>query len=59
MLENLKEIIEKLQTEKSYFKTQVEKLKIEKNQLAVSNKSLASKVDSLQKELQRKNLVLV
>ena len=59
MLENLKEIIEKLQTEKSYFKTQVEKLKIEKNQLAVSNKSLAIKVDSLQKELQRKNLVLV
>ena len=58
MLENLKEIIKKLQTEKSYFKTQVEKLKIEKNDFAVSNKSLAIKVDSLQKELQRKNLTL-
>ena len=55
----MKEIIEKLQTEKNYFKTQVEKLQIEKNQLAVLNKSLATKVDSLQKELQRKNLVLV
>ena len=52
-------MIEKLQTEKNYFKTQVEKLQIEKNQLAVSKKSLAIKVDSLQKELQRKTLVLV
>ena len=48
-----------MQTEKNYFKTQVEKLKIEKNQLAVLNKSLAIKVDSLQEELQRKTLVLV
>ena len=54
---NLKSIVDKLQSEKAYFKTQVEKLKIEKNDLAVSNKSLAIKVDSLQEELQKKNSV--
>ena len=55
----MKEIIQKLQNEKNYFKTQAEKLQIEKDQLAVSNKSLVIEVDSLQKELQRKILVLV
>ena len=54
---NLKSIVDKLQSEKAYFKTQVEKLKIEKNQLALLNKSLAIKVDSLQEELQKKNSV--
>ena len=48
-----------MQVEKKYFETQVEKLQVEKNQLAVSNKSLEIKVDSLQKELRRKNLLLV
>ena len=37
----------------------MEKLQVEKNQLAISNESLAVKVDSLQKQLQRKTLLLV
>ena len=37
----------------------MEKLQVEKNQLAITNESLAIKVDSLQKQLQRKNFLLV
>ena len=55
----MKDIIEKLQTEKNYYKTQVETLQIEKNQIAISNKYLMNKVDSLKKELQRKTFMLV
>ena len=52
---NLKSIVDKLQSEKAYFKTQVEKLKNEKKQLVILNKSLTNKVDILEKDLQRKN----
>ena len=53
LLMNLKSIINKLQSEKAYFKTQVEKLKIEKKQLLTSNKNLTNKVKMLEKDLQR------
>ena len=54
LLNNLKLIVDKLQSEKAHFKTQVEKLEIEKKQLIISNKSLTNKVDMLEKYLQRK-----
>ena len=54
LLINLKEIIDKLQSEKSYFKNQVVKLKNKNKQLVISNKNLTHKVDMLQKHLQRK-----
>ena len=57
LLNNLKIIVDKLQSEKATFKTQVEKLKIEKNQLVTSNKNLKNKVNMLEKELQRKTLL--
>ena len=55
ILMNLKQLIDKLQSEKAYFKTQVEKLKIEKKQLIVSNKNLTNKVNMLEKDLQSKS----
>ena len=54
IIKNLKQLIDKLQSEKSYFITQVEKLKMEKKQLTFSNKSLTIKINMLQKDLQRK-----
>ena len=54
LLNNLKLIVDKLQSEKAHFKIHVEKLKIEKKQLIISNKSPTSKVDMLEKHLQRK-----
>ena len=54
LLINLKEIINKLQSEKSYLKNQVVKLKVEKKQLVISNKNLTNKIDMLEKDLQRK-----
>ena len=54
LLFNLKEIIDKLQAESNYFKTQVEKLKFEKKQLIVSNKNLSNKVDCLEEKLKTK-----
>ena len=54
LLMNLKSIVDKLQSEKAYFKTQVEKLEIEKKQLLVSNENLTNKVNMLEKDLQRK-----
>ena len=54
LLMNLKAIADKLQSDKAHFKTQVEKLEIEKKQLIISNKSLTNKVDMLEKYLQRK-----
>ena len=53
LLNNLKLIVDKLQSEKAHFKTQVEKLEIEKKQLIISNKSQTNKVDMLKKCLQR------
>ena len=40
LLNNLKIIVDKLQSEKASFKTQVDKLIIEKNQLLTSNNNL-------------------
>ena len=56
LLNNLKLIVDKLQSEKAYFKTQVEKLKVEKKQLIILNKSLTNKAYmlELEKHLQRK-----
>ena len=54
LLINLKEIINKLQSEKNYFKTQVVKLQVEKKQLLISNKNLTNKVNMLEKGLQSK-----
>ena len=54
LLLNLKEIIDKLQLEKNYFKTQVVKLQVEKKQLVISNKNLTNKVNMLEKGLQSK-----
>ena len=57
LLINLKEIINKLQSEKNYFKTQVVKLQVEKKQLVISNKNLINKVNMLEKGLQSKVLM--
>ena len=48
LLTNLRSIIDKLQFEKDYFKTQVEKLKIEKNKLLILNKNLTNKMTILE-----------
>ena len=53
LLTSLRSIIDKLQFEKDYFKTQVEKLKIEKNKLVISNKNLTNKITILEKDLQK------
>ena len=52
---NLKEIIENLQSENIYFKTQVEILQGENQQLVISNKNLSSEVNSLKKILKTKD----
>ena len=53
LLTSLRSIIDKLQFEKDYFKTQVEELKIEKNKLVISNKNLTNKITILEKDLQK------
>ena len=50
LLVNLKEVIGKLQAERNYFKTQVEKLQIEKQQLTLSNQNMKKKLNSLEKK---------
>ena len=55
----MKEIIEKLQTERNCFKTEVEKLKTEKKQLISSNKNLLNKLCVLQKDLAKRDLMYV
>ena len=59
LLVNLKEVIGKLQAERNYFKTQVEKLLIEKKQLIVSKQNLSKKVKFLEKELKTTTTLLV
>ena len=54
LLINLKEVIDKLQSERNFFKTQTEKLQIEKQQLIILNKSLTNKVESLKGKLKTK-----
>ena len=51
LLNNLKEVIDNLQAERNYFKTQVEKLKKEKLQLTISNQNMSKKVKCLEEEL--------
>ena len=51
---NLKEIIEKLQVEKNYFKTKVEKLQIENKQLIISKENLSNEVNCLKEDFKRK-----
>ena len=50
----MKLIVDKIQSEKTHLKNQVEKLIIEKKQLISSNKKLTNKIDMLEKDLQRK-----
>ena len=54
LMGNLKEIIEKLQAEKNYFKNQVEKLQVEKKLLVVSNKNLLNEVNCFKEHFKRK-----
>ena len=54
LLINLKEIIDKLQSERNNFKTQVEKLQFEKQQLVILNKNLSNKVNCLEETLKTK-----
>ena len=44
-----------MQYEKTYYKTKVEKLQLEKEQLINSNKSLSNKVDCLKEKLKSKS----
>ena len=54
LLVNLKEIIEKIQAEKYYFKNQIEKLQIENEQLIISNKNLFNELNCSKEDLKRK-----
>ena len=51
-LENLKEIVEKLQNERNYFKSKVNLLIIEKERLHTSNKNLMNKVKCLEEKVE-------
>ena len=59
LLTNLKEIIDKLQSERNHFKSQVEKLQLEKQKLIISNKNLSNKVSCLEETLKMKFALLV
>ena len=56
---NLKEIIDKLQSENIYFKTQVEILQSENKQLVISNENLSIEVNSLKEILKTKDSMSV
>ena len=53
---NMKSIVDKLQSEKAFFKTQIDKLEIEMKKLVILNKSLKNKVVILEKDSQKKIL---
>ena len=55
LLSNLKEIIEKLQSDNFYFQTQVENLQIENKHLTISNENLSKELSSLKENLKIKN----
>ena len=57
LLVNLKDIIEKLQSDNFYFQTQVENLQIENKQLTISNKKLVNEVNGLKENLKVKKIV--
>ena len=52
---SLREIIDKLQSENIYSKTQVEILQAENKQLVFSNKNLSIEVNSLKEKLKTKD----
>ena len=54
-MSNLKEIIEKLQSDNFYFQTQVENLQIENKHLTISNENLSKELSSLKENLKIKN----
>ena len=54
MLTNLKEVIDKLQKQNKFFQIKVRELKVEKEQLAILNKNLLNKVDSLEEKIKQK-----
>ena len=56
-LVNLKEIIEKLQSDNFYFQTKVESLQIENKQLTKSNRNLFNEVNNLKEKLKTKKVV--
>ena len=51
-LESLKEIVQKLQNERNYFKSKVELLNVEKKRLNTSNKNLMNKVKCLEERIE-------
>ena len=51
LLNNLKLIVDKLQSEKAYLKTQVEKVKTEKEQLIISNYNLTNKISMFERDI--------
>ena len=51
-LESLKEIVKKLQSERNYYKSKVELLKVENKRLGTSNKSLINKVKCLEEKIE-------
>ena len=51
---SFKQLVDKLQSEKNYFQTQVEKLKIEKKKLTKLNEVLTNKITMLENGFQRK-----
>ena len=51
LLNNLKLIVDKLQSEKAYLKTQVEKLKTEKEQLVIPNYNLTNKISMFERDI--------
>ena len=59
LLFNLEEVVVKLQSERNFFKTQVEKLQIENKKLFVSNKNLSVEVKYLREKLKIKHTSLV
>ena len=58
LLTNLKEVIEKLQSEKNFYKTKVEFFKVDNKRLNVVNKKLIEKVKCLEDKLETLTLVL-
>ena len=58
LLTNLKEVIEKLQSEKNFYETKVEFLKIDNKRVYVVNKKLIEKVKCLEDKLETLTLVL-
>ena len=55
LLNNLKEVVDKLHAERNSFKTQVKKLQYENKKLIVSNKNLSIEVEYLKESLKTKH----